>query len=215
MTAPEPIRQTPPAPVGRSPLYREDWEYIAKTDLLQFTRAEYATLRAQRTVYDAERQAAAALALLTAGEHEPTFGYQINNYQHCLQAATMLHADGYDEETIVVGLLHDVGFLACPDRHGAFAAELVGGYVSDENYWMLRHHQAFATFAAADDDEPDREFPWHRWRDHPSATWAHTFVRHYDQNAIDPSYGNRPLEFFEPMVRRIFSRSPKPLRLDS
>ena len=152
MTAPEPIRQTPPAPVGRSPLYREDWEYIEKTDLLQFTRADYATLQAQRTVYDAERQAAAALALLTAGEHEPTFGYQINNYQHCLQAATMLHADGYDEETIVVGLLHDVGFLACPDRHGAFAAELLGGYVSDENYWMLRHHQAFATFAAADDE---------------------------------------------------------------
>ncbi|MGD0377298.1 MAG: hypothetical protein ABSB01_22270 [Streptosporangiaceae bacterium] len=215
MTASEPIRQTPPAQAGRSPLYREDWNYIEKTDLLQFTRADYDALLAQRVVYDAERQAAAVLALLSAGEHEPTFGYQVNNYQHCLQAATMLHADGYDEETIVVGLLHDVGFLACPDRHGAFAAELLGGYVSDENYWMLRHHQAFATFVPADVDEPDRELPWHRWRDHPNAAWTHTFVRHYDQNAIDPSYANRPVEFFEPMVQRIFSRSPKPLILDS
>jgi hypothetical protein len=86
-------------------------------------------------MYYRERQADTVLSLLAAGEHEPTFGYQINNYQYCLQAATMLHADGYDEETtVVVGLLHDVGFLACPERHGAFAAELLGGYVSDENY---------------------------------------------------------------------------------
>jgi predicted HD phosphohydrolase len=212
MTAAEP---TPPTHAGRSPLYRDGWEYIDKTDLRLFTRADYATLRGQRALYDAERQAAAVLALLTAGEHEPTFGYQINNYQHCLQAATMLYADDYDEETVVVGLLHDIGFLACPDRHGAFAAELLGGYISDENYWMLRHHQAFGTFAPADDDDPQRELPWHRWRDHPNAAWAHTFVCHYDQNAIDPSYGNRPLEFFEPMVRKILSRSPKPLRLDS
>jgi len=80
MTAPEPTGQPR---VGRSPLYREDWEYIDKTDLCQFTRADYAMLQAQRTVYDAERQAVAVLALLTAGEHEATFGYQINNYQHC------------------------------------------------------------------------------------------------------------------------------------
>lgn len=215
MTVPEPNRPTAQPPVGRSPLYRADWEYIEKTDLFRFTRADYAKLSAQRAVYDRERQADAVLSLLTAGEHEPTFGYQINNYQHCLQAATMLHADGYDEETIVVGLLHDVGFLACPDRHGAFAAELLGGYVSDENYWMLRHHQAFATFVPADAQEPERELPWHRWRDHPTAKWTSTFVNHYDQNAVDPAYGNLSLQFFEPMVRRIFSRTPKPLRLDS
>ena len=201
-------------PVGRTPLYKPDWEYIDKTDLFQFTRADYATLGRQRDVYYAERQADAALALLSAGEHEPTFGYQINNYQHCLQSATMLHADGFDEETVVVGLLHDVGFLACPDRHGTFAAELLGGFVSDQNYWMLRHHQAFATFVAVDDDDPGRELPWHRWRGHPFADWTATFVNHFDQNAVDPSYANQPLEFFEPMVRRIFSRSPKPLRLD-
>jgi hypothetical protein len=212
MTAPTPGGQTQ---VGRSPLYRDDWEYIEKPDLQLFTRADYAKLQAQRVTYNAERQAATVLALLTAGEHEPTFGYQINNYQHCLQSATMLYADGYDEETVVVGLLHDIGFLACPERHGAFSAELLGGYITDENYWMLRHHQAFGTFPPVDDDDPPRELPWHRWRDHPNAAWTQTFVRHYDQNAIDPAYGNRPLEFFEPMVRRIFSRSPKPLRLDS
>jgi predicted HD phosphohydrolase len=215
MTAHEPNHQIAVPPIGRSPLYRADWEYIDKTDLFQFTRADYAKLGSQREIYNRERQADAVLSLLAAGEHEPTFGYQINNYQHCLQAATMLHADGYDEETVVVGLLHDVGFLACPERHGAFAAELLGGYVSDENYWMLRHHQAFATFVPVDAEDPEQELPWHRWRSHPYARWTTNFVNHYDQNAVDPSYGNRPLELFEPMVRRIFSRSPKPLRLDS
>ncbi len=203
------------SPAGRSPLYKADWDYIDKTDLFAFTRADYAKLGRQREVYYRERQADAVLSLLTAGEHEPTFGYQVNNYQHCLQSATMLHAEGFDEETVVVGLLHDVGFLACPDRHGAFAAELLGGFVSDENYWMLRHHQAFATFVAADDEEPDRELPWHKWRGHPFAGWTSTFVNQFDQNAVDPSHPSLPLEFFESMVRRIFSRSPRPLRLDA
>jgi len=201
-------------PTGRSPLYRPDWQYIDKADLFAFTRADYATLGRQREVYYRDRQAAAALSLLQAGEQEPSFGYQINNYQHCLQSASMLHEAGFDEETVVVGLLHDVGFLACPARHGAFSAELLGGFISDENYWMLRHHEAFATFVAADDEDPDRELPWHRWRDHPSAQWTSTFVRNFDQNAMDPSYPSRPLEFFEPMVARIFNRTAKPLRLD-
>ena len=148
--------------------------------------------------------------------HELTFGYQINNYQHCLQAATMLYADGYDEETIVVGLLHDVGFLACPDRHGAFAAELLGGYVSDENYWMLRHHQAFATLLPTHPDEPGRELPGHRWRDHPNAACGRTRSSGITTRTRSTHLtATCPLEFFEPMVRRIFSRSPKPLRLDS
>ncbi len=127
----------------------------------------------------------------------------------------MLHADGYDEETIVVGLLHDVGFLACPDRHGAFAAELLGGYVSDENYWMLRHHQAFATFV------PQPMTTSRTGSSHGIAGGTirrgldDTFVRHYDQNAIDPSYGNRPWSSSSQWSGGFSAAAPKPLRLDS
>jgi hypothetical protein len=110
---------------------------------------------------------------------------------------------------------HDLGVLGPLAAAQQAWSCAVGGYVSDENYWMLRHHQAFATFVPADAPEPERELPWHRWRDHPAAKWTSAFVNHYDQNAVDPAYGNLPLQFFEPMVRGIFSRTPKPLRLDS
>ena len=35
-----------------------------------------------------------------------------------------------------------------------------------------------------------------------------TFCCQYDQEAFDPSYPSLPLEFFEPMVREVFSRAP-------
>ena len=34
------------------------------------------------------------------------------------------------------------------------------------------------------------------------------FTGEYDQTAFDPGYETRPLEYFEPMVRRIFAREP-------
>jgi predicted HD phosphohydrolase len=35
------------------------------------------------------------------------------------------------------------------------------------------------------------------------------FCALYDQTAFDPAYDTAPLEFFEPMVRRLFSRPIK------
>jgi predicted HD phosphohydrolase len=205
----------PAVPPGRSPLLDDSWSYIPKTVLDEFDRADWTKLNAQRAIYYGRRQADAVLDLLRAGEHEPTFGYQINNFQHCLQAATLAQSDGRDEEDIVVALLHDVGFLACPERHGAFAAELLGGYVSDANYWMLRHHQAFGAQHVVDhpDDhhDPDQR---ERWRGHPHFDWTAQFVERYDVNAIDPGYANRPLDFFEPLVRRVFDRPVKKIKLD-
>lgn len=202
-------------PVGLSPLLSPDWRYISKNRLDTFTREDWAALNAQRAIYYRQRQADAVLDLLRAGENEPSFGYQINNFRHCLQAATLAQADGRDEEDVVVALLHDVGFLACPERHGAFAAELLGGYVSDANYWMLRHHQAFGAKHVVDHPDefhdPDQR---ERWRGHPHFDWTAEFVERYDVNAIDPGYPNLPLDFFEPMVRGIFARPVKPITLD-
>ena len=40
-------------------------------------------------VYYRERQATEILRILQASENDPTFGFQINNFRHCLQSATM------------------------------------------------------------------------------------------------------------------------------
>lgn len=188
-----------------SPLLKPDWRYVEKISLEDFTRGDWALLNAQRSQYYAEEQARQVLRMLADSEHDTTFGYQVNNYRHSLQSATMAHRDGLGEEDVVVALLHDIGFIACPQRHGEFAAALLGAYVSERNEWMLRRHAIFQDVHAhhhPDVDPNARE----RWRGHPHFEWAATFVARYDQATVDPGYECAPLSFFEPMVARIFAR---------
>lgn len=44
-----------------------------------------------------------------------------------------------------------------------------------------------------------------RWRDHPHYQATVDFCADYDQSSFDPDHAGEPLEFFEPMVRRVLS----------
>ena len=46
----------------------------------------------------------------------------------------MVYQDGADEEKIVCGLLHDLGFIICPDNHGEFSAMLLANYISEKHH---------------------------------------------------------------------------------
>jgi predicted HD phosphohydrolase len=194
--------------IGRSPLLRSEWRHIETVALEAFSPAEWDLLNAQRRAYMAAEQAGQVLRLLGASAEDATFGYLVNNYRHCLQSATMALRDRLDEETVVVCLLHDVGFITCPTTHGELAAALLGPYVSEANEWMLRHHQVFQDYHLHADPTVDRHAR-ERWRGHPHFEWTATFVERYDQAANDPGYDCAPLEAFEPMVRRVFSRPPR------
>ena len=200
------------APAGeadsRTPLHRPGWRYIEKLSLDAFSAPDWASLDGQRREYYADEQGRQVLRLLSASREDASFGYLVNNYRHSLQSATLAMRDGLDDEDVVVSLLHDVGFVACPDLHGEFAAALLGAYVSDRNLWMLRHHAAFQNVHCATAPAIDRDAR-ERWRGHPHFEWTATFVAKYDQAAIDPDYDCAPLEAFEPMVRRIFARAPR------
>ena len=181
------------------------WSYVAKASLEDFRAEDWRVLNAQRAPYYASIQADEVLRMLSIGRELPSYGYGVNNYQHCLQSATLAYRSGVDEETVVVALLHDIGFIACPMTHGPFAAALLSAYVSEENCWMLERHQVFQLhhlheYPGIDRSERDR------WRGHPHFAWAAEFVEKFDQNAIDPGYDTAPLEFFVPMVRRLFER---------
>lgn len=196
-----------------SPLLHADWRYVDKTSLEQFSPQDWQQLHSQRQAYYREQQARQALRMLADSEHDSTFGYKVNNYQHCLQSATLALRDGLSEEDVVVCLFHDIGFITCPDSHGEFAAALLGNYVSERNRWMLKRHAVFQDAHARQHPHADlraRE----RWRGHPHFEWAATFVDRYDQAAIDPAYDCAPLSHFEPMVMRVFARPSQPLPLD-
>jgi predicted HD phosphohydrolase len=195
------------APPRLSPLARSDWRHVDKIALEDMQADDWQVLEQQRRVYLAEHQAAQALRLLTASQHDTSFGYMVNNYRHCLQSATMVLRDGRDEEDVVVALLHDVGFITCPLMHGDFAAALMGAYISDRNYWMLQHHATFQNVHSPHMPgvkQHERDL----WAGHPHYDWTAEFVARYDQAAADPDYRCEPIETFVPMVQRIFARAP-------
>ncbi len=70
-------------------------------------------------------------------------GYQISRLDHSLQAATRAHRAGEDEETVVCALLHDIGDYLAPANHSEVAAAMLRPYVSEKNYWIVKHHGVF------------------------------------------------------------------------
>ena len=196
----------------RSRLLDPSWSYVEKETLDDFRAADWALLNGQRRIYYAEEQAKQALRLLAASAQDPSFGYQVNNYRHCVQAATLAMRDGRDEEYVVMALLHDIGFIACPQNHGAFAAQLLAPYVGDDLVWLLERHMYFQSLHCRELDGNDR-FVRDRWRGHPAFVATAEFVARYDQNTISPDLPEAPLSVFEPMVQRVFARPPRSLPL--
>lgn len=202
------MRQQQQANKNRSPLADPGWAYVESPDLDSFSAEEWALLDRQRNPYLAAQVATQALDMLRAQADAPSFGYQINNYGHCLQAASMALRDGCDEETVVCSLFHDIGFIVCNESHGAFAAELLRPYVSERNVWMLVRHAHFQTVHMPTHPAVDlttRE----RWRGHPWFDYTAGWVAKYDQNSINANYDTLPLSAFEPMVHRVFARPPR------
>ena len=194
-------------PSRLAPLAQADWRHVDKIALEDFQPQDWQLLEQQLRRYLAGHQASQALRLLTASRDDPSFGYMVNNYRHCLQSATMALRAGLDEEVLVVALLHDGGFITCPLMHGDFAAQLLGAYISDRNYWMLQHHATFQNVHTP--HLPGvRQHERDLWRGHPFFDWTAEFVALYDQAAADPDYRCEPIETFVPMVQRIFARQP-------
>jgi predicted HD phosphohydrolase len=191
-------------PAGtKSPLLDPSWTYAAPVSLDDFATADWALLDEQRKPYGAVERAKQALDMLTAQAAAPTFGYQINNFEHCLQAATLALQDGAEEESIVVALFHDLGFVTNNENHGELSAMFLKPYISDRNVWMLERHMYFQAVHCATHPDVDPNVR-ERWRGHPDFEYAASWVARYDVPSINPAYENAPLETFVPMVRRLF-----------
>lgn len=134
-------------------------------------------------------------------------GYQIDRYTHSLQSATRAESDGADEETVVCALLHDLGDVIAPDNHSEVIASILRPYISKKNHWVLKHHglfQGYYYFHHIGGDCNARE----RYKDHPFYQDCVDFCEKWDQTSFDPDYPTQPLEYFEPMVRKVLT-APK------
>lgn len=181
-------------------------ETVSFTRMDQGTREEYELL--DRRYREHETGLADTLLGLLKQMAGDKLGYQIDRYQHSLQTATRAHRDGADEETVVCALLHDIGDVLAPENHSQVTAAILRPYVSDQNHWIIQHHGVFQGYYYFHHFGKDRNAR-DRFRDHPYYKACVDFCARWDQVSFDPDYDTLPLEFFEPMVRRLLAKEPR------
>lgn len=128
---------------------------------------------------------------------------QVDMFTHGLLTGNYAVDDGADEETVVVALLHDVAHDLSRQHHGNVVAEILRPFVSQTWISVLQHHTVFQGY-----------YSWHhmgldrnardKYRQEP---WYGHAVRlaSWDQKAFNPHYTSRPLEYFLPMIDRLFA----------
>ncbi len=132
-------------------------------------------------------------------------GFNVNQLVHCLQTATRAERAGASEELVLAALCHDIGKVISVPNHPAIAAEILRPYVSEETYWVILTHQDFQgrhyyQYLGLNPQARDQ------YRDHPNYALAERFTDEWDQAAFDADYDTLPLEHFEPLIDRFFSK---------
>ncbi len=133
--------------------------------------------------------------------------YKINRLEHVLQCATRASRDGADDDWIIAALLHDIGDVLAPFTHGQVAAEILRPFVREEVNWVVRHHGTFQMFynkSLGEEDRTSRE----QFKGHPYYQSAVDFCEKWDQCSFDPEYDTETLDFFIPIIKRVFLRKP-------
>jgi predicted HD phosphohydrolase len=177
-------------------------ETVSFTRMADGTREDYELLARYEEEYSAKLPDR-LLAALDALKHS-LVGYQVSRYEHSLQSATRAHRDGKSEEYVVAALLHDIGDELAPHTHGEMVGAVLRPYVSEEICWIVAHHGVFQSYYSAEHyggDPNARD----RFRSSPYFDACAEFCERHDQNCFDPAYESLPVEFFEPMVRRVFA----------
>ena len=153
------------------------------------------------------RKTADRILQFMSGLTETLEGYQISRLEHSLQSATRAYKNGESEEMVVAALLHDIGDELAPMNHSEYAAAILKPYVSERTHWIVEKHGEFQMFYYAHHlggDKNKRD----KYKGHKYYQATIDFCEKYDQNSFDPNYKSLPLDFFKPMVKKIFSRKP-------
>ena len=132
-------------------------------------------------------------------------GFPIDRLQHSLQTATRAHQAGESEAYVVMALLHDIGDTLGSYNHPDVAAAILKPFVDDKLHWMCQNHGVFQGYYFFHHLGMNRDMR-EAFRGHDHFEDTARFCELYDQSAFDPAFESAPLDFFEPMVRRLFER---------
>ena len=175
------------------------------TEMKHGTKEDYLLLDKHEKKYI--EQTANRILKFMSGLTATLEGYQVSRLEHSLQSATKAFKAGEDEEIVVAALLHDIGDELAPLNHSEYAAAVLKPYVSEKTHWIIEKHGEFQMYYYAHHlggDKNKRE----KYKDHKYYQDTINFCEKYDQNSFDPNYKSFSLEFFKPIVKKIFSRKP-------
>ena len=181
-------------------------EQVAFTQMKDGTEEEYQFLDKLEHQYIAQT-GDRLLNLLEIMGQDSLGGYRVSRKEHCLQAATRAHRDGADIDWVVSALLHDVSDVVAPCTHDVVAGAIMRPFVREECAWVVEYHGIFQKYYYIHHfggDKNERE----QYRDHPAYEACVDFCEKWDQNSFDPDYDSEDAEFFRPMVREVFARTP-------
>ena len=178
---------------------------VSFTEMKKGTKEDYLFL--DKHEKDFANKTAERILKFMSNLTETLEGYQISRLEHSLQSATRAYRNKESEEMVVAALLHDIGDELAPMNHSEYAAAILKPYVSEKTHWIIEKHGEFQMYYYAHHLGGNRnkrdEYKGHRYY---QATID--FCEKYDQISFDPNYKSLPLEFFRPMVKKIFSRKP-------
>ena len=178
---------------------------VSFTEMKNGTKEDYIFLEKHEKNYVSKT--ADRILRYMSGLNKTLEGYRISRLEHSLQSATKALKAGEDEEMIVAALLHDIGDELAPMNHSEYAAAILKPYVSEKTHWIVERHGEFQKYYYAHHLGGDRN-KREKYKDHKYYQATIDFCEKYDQGCFDPNYKSLPLDHFEPMVRRIFSRKP-------
>lgn len=165
---------------------REDYAFLAEHEI------EYASATADRLL-------SAMVELDTS-----LSGYKVSRLGHSLQSATRAWDAGADIDWVVSTLLHDIGDIYAPYNHDEYAASIIRPFVREQCSWVIQKHGDFQMIyyghlVGANPHKRDA------FRNNPYYHDCVEFCEKWDQSSFDPDYPTKPLDFFAPLVREVFS----------
>ena len=168
---------------------KEDYEFLIKHEV-------------EHTKGTADRLIKALVEL-----DEGLSGYKITRLGHSLQSATRAWHDGADIDWIVSALLHDIGDIYAPYNHDEYAASILRPFVREQCSWVVEKHGIFQMIYYGEHvgSNPDKR---EKYRGHIYFKDCSDFCEFWDQKSFDPDYDTKPIGFFIPLVREVFSRKP-------
>lgn len=175
---------------------------VTFTRMADGTKEEYELLAGYGSTFTAGLADRVVFALAELDRDET--GYRVSRLTHCLQTGTRAQRDDRDEEYLVMAAVHDIGDTLAPFTHSEMIGAVLRPFVRPEVCWIAKHHGVFQDFYYAHFYGRDRNardaYRGHEWFDACAE-----FCELYDQRSFDPDYDTLPLDFFEPMIRRVFA----------